>query len=156
MEKFIVNKVKTEEYNLEDLCKPLDELIIFPKKMSWSSAWTTCLVHGGTVHAPDNEEENNKLTEAMKPYRNTCADPVPGNLVWLGIKSENYIWYKMNNEGNLSVQNYLNWESTAPFYETYECAFLKVGGKWASDRHCNKKVKLCTACKISGKSKKVT
>ena len=91
LKRFIVNKVKIEDIDLADLCKPVNQLLVFPKKRSWSAAQTLCTSHGGSLQAPANKEENNKLTIAMEPYKDTCADPVSGNIVWLGIKSEKYI-----------------------------------------------------------------
>lgn len=152
LENFVINKVKIEDYNnLEDLCKSSDQLLVFPKKRSWSAAWTLCSAHGGLVYTPDNEEENKELTKTLEPYNDKCADPVSGNLAWLGIKSKNYKWYKMEDESTLSVQKYTSWAVTAPYFENYECGFTKVDSTWDSDLNCNKKVKLCTVCKITGR-----
>ena len=154
LENFVVYKVKIEDNdNLEDLCTSVDQLLVFPKKRSWSAAWTLCLAHGGNIHTPENEEENNQLSETLEPYKDKCADPVSGNLAWLGINSKNYIWHKITNRKYLSVQKFTNWAVTAPYYDSYECGFTKVGGTWDSDLNCNKKVKLCTVCKISGEHK---
>ena len=87
----------------------------------------------------------------MKPYNAECADPMSGNLVWLGIKSKNYIWYKINYDKTLAVQKFLNWKVTAPYFKNYECGFATVNKTWDSDTNCHKKVKMCTVCKLSGK-----
>ena len=151
LDNFILNKVKVEEYeNVEEFCKSVDQLLVFPKKRSWSAALTLCSAHGGVIHTPNNKKENNELIETMEPYKDQCADPVSGNLAWLQIKSKNYIWYRIGSNKALSVQKFTNWEATAPYFDSYECAFVKDDGIWDSDVNCNKKVKLCTVCKISG------
>ena len=49
------------------------------------------------------------------------------------------------------VQKFTSWEAdTAPYYESFECGFLKLDGTWDSDLSCRTKVKLCTVCKITG------
>ena len=150
---FIVNKVKVEDLeNMEDLCKSVEQLFVFPKKRSWSAAWTLCTAHGGIIHTPQNEDENSQMISTMDPYKDQCVDPVSGNLAWLGIKSKNYIWYKIGEKKTLSVQKFTNLEAdTAPYFDSFECGFVRLDGTWDSDLNCNKKVKLCTVCKITGK-----
>ena len=151
---FEINNVKIEEKsNLEDICKPVEDLLVFPKKMSWNTAWTICLSHGGYIQTPQNDEENNKFIETLKPYKTSCADPVSGNIAWLGIKSMNFNWYKLKDRKNFSSQSFTNWKVSAPYYENYDCGFIKADGIWDSDIICSKKMKLCTVCKISGKQK---
>ena len=153
LDQFIVNKVKVEDLdNLEDLCKSVDQLLIFPKKRSWYTAGTLCAAHGGVIHTPENDEENNQLISTMDPYKDECLDPVSGNIAWLGIKSKNYIWYNIGEKKNLSVQKFTKWEAgVAPYFDSFECGFVRLDGTWDSDLGCNKKVKLCTVCKITGK-----
>ena len=111
---------------------------------------TLCSAHGGLVYTPDNEEENNELTKTLEPFNDKCADPVSGNLAWLGIKSKNYKWYKIGEESKLTEQNFTSWKVGAPYFESYECGFTTVGGIWFSALNCNIKMKLCTVCKITG------
>ena len=151
LDNFIVNDVKVGEVKLEEFCNSGDRLLVFPKKRSWSAAWTLCSAHGGMVHTPNDDIENNELINIMKPYNAECADPMSGNLVWLGIKSKNYIWYKINYDKSLAVQKFLNWKVTAPYFKNYECGFATVNKTWDSDTNCHKKVKMCTVCKLSGK-----
>ena len=150
---FIVNNVQIEEIgSSEDLCESVDQLLVFPKKMSWSAAWTLCTAHGGLIYTPQSEEDNVRLLSTMDPYQDQCADPVSGNLAWLGIKSKDYNWYKIGQKKALSVQKFTNWEAaTAPYFDSYECGFVGFDGTWASDLNCNSKVKLCTVCQLTGK-----
>ena len=151
MENFIIKKVKVQDYNnLEDLCKSSDRLLVFPQKRSWSAAWTLCSAHGGVVYTPDNEKENIIMINTLKPHKDACADPVSENLAWLGIKSKNYNWYKIGKSSRLTRQNYTPWKVAAPYFENYECGYIRAGGSWYSDANCNKKMKLCTVCKITG------
>ena len=151
LENLDINNVKSEEHeNMKDLCKSVEQLLVFPKKRSWNAAWTLCLAHGGSVHTPENKDENIQLSNAMEPYLDACADPVSGNLAWLGIKSKNFIWSKIEDRKTVSGQDFTNWKVSAPYFESYECGFIKTDGTWDSDLNCNKKVKLCTVCKISG------
>ena len=88
----------------------------------------------------------------MEPYQDQCADPVSGNLAWLGIKSKEYNWYTIGQKKSLSAQKFTNWElATTPYFDSYECGFVRLGGTWASDLNCNSKVKLCTVCQLAGK-----
>ena len=52
----------------------------------------------------------------------------------------------------MSEQSFTNWAVTAPYFNSYECGFIKVDGTWDSDANCHKSVKLCTVCKVSGKT----
>ena len=154
LENFVVNKVKVEDLeSLEDLCKFEDELLIFPNRRSWPAAWSLCFAHGGIIHTPQNEKENDELMRVMKPYETQCVDPVSKNIAWLGIKSTNKVWYNIGKKNHLSNQNYKKWKSSsAPYFLNYPCGFIQVGGIWDSAQFgCeNKELKLCTVCKTSG------
>ena len=87
----------------------------------------------------------------MEGYKDKCADPTSGNVAWLGIKSKNYIWYKIAEKKRLSLQNFFSWEAdTAPYNTNYGCAFSRLDGFWDSNPNCETKVKLCTVCLIEG------
>ena len=152
LQNFQTNQVIIEDLeNEEDLCLTVDQLLVFPKKRSWNAAWTLCIAHGGNIHTPIDENENLQLSATLEPYKDKCADPVSGNLAWLGIKSENYVWERITNRNKLAPQNFTNWASSAPYYDKYDCGFIRVDGTWDSDTNCGKQVKLCTVCKLSGK-----
>ena len=155
LDNFEIQNVKIEELSMiEDFCKTAEELLVFPKKISWNAAWTLCLAHGGSIQTPENGQENKELIDKLKPYQDTCADPVSGNLAWLGINAKNFIWYKLKNRKQVDGESFTNWKVSAPYFENYECGFIKVDGTWDSDLNCHKKVKLCTVCKVSGKQNK--
>ena len=153
IENFETNQVIIEDLqNKDDLCASSEQLLVFPKKRSWSAAWTLCQAHGGNIHTPGDQDENTELSATLEPFQDKCADPVSGNLAWLGIKSINYNWKKITDRNLLSEQSFTNWAVTAPYFNSYECGFIKVDGTWDSDANCHKSVKLCTVCKVSGKS----
>ena len=155
LESFEVNNVKVEELEgFDDLCKSDDELLVFPNKRSWSEAWSLCYAHGGIIHTPQNQKENDEFIQVMKPYKAQCADPVSKNLAWLGIKSRNRDWYKIGKKEQLATRNYTNWKSFyEPYFANYDCGFIQVGGTWDSDQsvhNCNIDLRFCTVCKTSG------
>ena len=151
LDNFIINEVEVDNLEEEELCNPVEQLLVFPKRVSWSTAWTLCRAHGGSIFSPNTKEENNELVDTMVPHQEHCADPVSSNIAWLGIKSKEYVWYRIHKNNSLSIQDFTNWEAdTAPYFANFECGFMRVDGAWDSDTSCDSKVKLCTACKISG------
>ena len=155
LDNFLLNQVEKHEISsLEELCKERENIIVFPSKRSWPEAWTLCKAHGGIIFTPQNDEENKHLMNLLTPYESQCLDPVSGNLAWLGIRARNRVWYRMGKNNEIRVVNYTNWRSSqAPFFPNYDCGFIQTGGIWNSDSslvNCNKDLRLCTACEISG------
>ena len=149
---FLITKVPVEEIDLEELCTSTEQLLVFPKLMSWRAAWTLCAAHGGTVFTPMNQAENDELMKTLAPHEEKCADPVSGKMAWIGMKSIDYKWYKMDkmNDDSLELLTFTPWELSAPYYANYDCGFTKKSGTWDSDLNCKKKVKLCTVCQVKG------
>ena len=118
LDNFNVNEVKVEDLeSMEDLCKPVEQLLVFTKRISWYATWTLCQAHGGSIHTPNTEEENNQLLSTLAPHTEQCADPVSTNVAWLGIQSKDYIGYKIGIDKTLSVKKFTSWEAdTAPYY----------------------------------------
>ena len=93
MDNFTVSKVPVEKLkNLFDLCKPVNQVLVFPQKRFWTSAQSLCEKHGGIIQTPRNNEENVELRGILQSYKDEYTDPVSGNTAWLGLKSTNYTW----------------------------------------------------------------
>ena len=75
LDNFIVNEVKVEDLeSMEDLCKTIEHLLVFPKRISWSAACTLYQAHGGSIHTPNTEEENSQLLSTLAPHTEHCAE----------------------------------------------------------------------------------
>ena len=153
LEDFTVNKVKVDKLErLDDLCETPVNLFVFSEKLSWIEAWNLCTVHGGALHTPDSQQENDELSKVLQPFKDKCGEPDSGRLAWIGVQSRNFTWYKMKNQFGTasSEQHFTAWggNANAYYYASYKCAYFKDDGTWTTDSTCRKTA--CTVCEVVG------
>lgn len=142
--------------SIKELCKPLQDFVVFPESHSNASAHEICTSHGGTLVLPKSKFEDKEIFKIIKKHYDKCFPskhviPYNDKLIWLGLQSSSRNWIDDNGH-IMGSANYTNWGST--FKELNKpglnraCAFMTTDGSWAyASDECDY-ITLCFICTI--------
>ena len=128
-------------------CLKTKHIFHFPVPVSLTEAFNFCNVHNGSLFVPENELENEKLVQLVKPSLPKC-DPQSMKVgSWLGItRNENGL--VQNTTTRQKSLNFTNWESIPK--EDHGCGVFLGNGIWGSRAEITcPTLKACPVCSFS-------
>ena len=133
----------------KSLCASEKKLVIFPEPREIEDSRVLCTAHGGKLFTPKNKEENDNIVQLVMTKKDQCigssTDDNP-SISWIGVRSQNFVYYDTNDEAFLEPISYSNFVRE-PFQSDRECAILKLDGTWDSSSECSFK-QFCTVCEF--------
>ena len=148
----LVKDIVDETY----FCKKNKRFFIFPQRHPLISALDICSTHGGTLVAPESDDENRSVREIVSKHRRKCSTKFltrteNGMGIWLGLDKISSNWYKKRLNKDFTTLEYHNWTtSTVIQSKDSTCAFMSGDGSWDSylREECSW-MQLCVICEIT-------
>ena len=142
---FNITKHKIED--ISTLCIPDVRVVIFPERESLQNSVNLCKAHGGFLHTPDSQGENENLLRQVDKYGSQCTTS-SGSTFWLGAMTINYSIIKRNKFQKFVPGNFSNWVSPL-FRGNFSCIHMNNKGQWYAEAECEF-IELCPVCQFIG------
>ena len=142
-----------EDERLDNFCRTIKNVILFPYRKLFKEAKRTCEVHGGKLAVPKSDAEQSSLMNLIQSIRAECSEESNlsnDKLLWLGAVKKNRTWHSLASSGKLGeILTYSRWGSKHSFSHDRDCSYIKSNGTWDDGKHvtCNMEM-LCFACQI--------
>ena len=136
------------------LCSIKSRYFVIPQKLRYSDATEICEIHGGHLAIPQSEEDTTFILDMFKKRKETCQDYKNlknGNVMWIGAKKSNNVWYK-DDSASPTGKTQLNYTELAKSHtwSTAICSYIRYDGSWWGEQHDCTLVSLCSVCEVQG------
>ena len=145
------NAIVKDIIDISYFCKKSTKYVIFPQRMRYSAAETTCKIHGGNLAVPKSVRESQQILDLLSKHKKKCTENSNSkyeNAVWLGARKADYKWY--SSDAAKSHGHLLNY--TNPIHKQANshsiCTYLRSDGGWLEGfKNCHY-LSLCAVCEI--------
>ena len=127
--------------------------VIFPQMFMRQGAKRICSLHGGSIVAPESDQENLEVLNVLLKHENACLDESSMDSLsltgtWMGLDKLDKKWIRINDMTEIKEEAFNRW-SGSTWQQDFEgmCGRLLPNGMWQAEQDCDQ-VLLCVVCEF--------